>query len=89
LTQISGSQINFTTFSGFLHNWYFFSAITTFLTGTSEAVNNGVLPDQIDANNRWRKMHQAGASQPTLTMREHYTDLRLTLSHLLAFSRAL
>jgi len=56
---------------------------------TSEAVNNGVRPDQIDANNRWRKMHQARGSRPTLSMREHYTDVRLTLNHRLMFSRAL
>ena len=35
MTQISGSQINFTTFLGFLHNWYFLSATPTFLTGTA------------------------------------------------------
>jgi ribosomal protein S10 len=56
---------------------------------TSEAVNNGVKPDVIDANNRWRKMNQAGASRPALNMREHYTDVRLTLKHRLIFSQAL
>jgi hypothetical protein len=56
---------------------------------TSEAVNNGVKPDAIDANNRWRKMNQAGASRPALSMREHYTDVRLTLKHRLLFSKAL
>jgi hypothetical protein len=56
---------------------------------TSEAVNNGVKPDVTDANNRWRKMNQAGASRPTLTMREHYTDVRLMLKHRLIFSKAL
>ncbi len=35
MTQISGSQINFTTFLGFLHNWYFLSATPTFLTGST------------------------------------------------------
>jgi hypothetical protein len=48
---------------------------------TSEAVNEGVSPDTIDANNRWKKMNQAGSSPPTLTMREHYTDVSLTLKH--------
>jgi hypothetical protein len=56
---------------------------------TSEAVNAGVPPDVIDANNRWRKMNRAGSSRPSMTMREHYTDVRLTLNHLLRFSRAL
>ena len=56
---------------------------------TSEAVNNGVKPDVINVNNRWRKMNQAGASRPSLSMREHYTDVRLTLKHRLLFSKAL
>ncbi len=56
---------------------------------TSEAVNAGVSPVVIDANNRWRKMHHTGASKPTMMMREHYTDVRLTLNQCLKFSRAL
>ncbi len=56
---------------------------------TSEAVNAGLPPDVIDENNRWRKFHQAGASKPGLKMREHYTDIRLTLNHRLMFSRHL
>jgi hypothetical protein len=67
-----------------------FGIFSSFRQGaTSEAVNNGVQPDQIDANNRWRKMYQARGSRPTLAMREHYTDVRLTLNHRLMFSRAL
>jgi len=56
---------------------------------TSEAVNSGLHPDVIDANNRWRKVHQAGANRPSLAMRDHYTDVRLTLQQRLRFSRAL
>ncbi len=56
---------------------------------TSEAINAGVPPDVIDANNRWRKINQAGASHPALGMREHYTDVRLTLNHRLTFSKHL
>jgi hypothetical protein len=56
---------------------------------TSEAVNAGVPPDVIDSNNRWRQVHQAGASKPSMTMRQHYTDVRLILNHLLKFSQAL
>jgi hypothetical protein len=56
---------------------------------TSEAVNQGVPPEVIDANNRWRQMNQAGASRPALSMREHYTDVRQTLKLRLRFSRAL
>jgi hypothetical protein len=56
---------------------------------TSEAVNAGAPPDVIDANNRWRKFNQAGASRPSITMREHYTNVRLTLSHRLRFLKLL
>lgn len=56
---------------------------------TSEVVNQGLSLGAIDANNRWRRVHQAGASQPSLSMREHYTDVRQTLNLRLQFSRAL
>jgi len=56
---------------------------------TSEAVNRGVRPEVIEANNRWRKVKDAGARQVSLGMREHYTDVRLILNQLLKFSMAL
>jgi hypothetical protein len=56
---------------------------------TSEAVNAGVPPDVIDANIHWQKINQAGAGRPVMTMREHCTDIRLTLPHSLRFSKAL
>ncbi len=42
----------------------------------SEAKNQGLPPDVIDDNNRWRKFDRVGASQPSLPMRDHYTDVR-------------
>ena len=56
---------------------------------TSEATNKGLPPEVIDANNRWRKFHKAGASRPSLSMREHFTDIRLTLNQLLRYSSIL
>jgi hypothetical protein len=56
---------------------------------TSEVVNQRLPPEIIDANNHWRKLHQSRASQPTLTMREHYTDVRQTLNLRQQFSGAL
>jgi len=56
---------------------------------TSEATNNGVPSEVIDLNNRWRKFHRAGGSRPTLTMREHYSDVRLTLNQSLRYSASL
>jgi len=56
---------------------------------TSAATNNGLPPEVIEANNRWRKFHQAGASRPSLSMREHYADIRLTLNQSLRYSSLL
>jgi hypothetical protein len=57
--------------------------------GTSEATNKGAPPHVIELNGRWRKSHQSGASRPNVTIREHYTDVRLVLDQLLEFSRFL
>jgi len=56
---------------------------------TSEATNKGLPPDAIEANNRWRKFHKAGASRTTLSMREHYSDIGLTLNQYLRYSSVL
>jgi hypothetical protein len=56
---------------------------------TSEVENQGLPPGVVEANNRWRKINQAGASRPSMSMREHYTDVRQTLNLRLQFSRAL
>jgi hypothetical protein len=45
---------------------------------TSESFNAGVTPGIIDSNKRWHKIHQAGALASFMTMREHYTDVKLT-----------
>lgn len=56
---------------------------------TSTAVNQGLSKDIIDTNNRWRKFEQAGASRPSQSMKDHYTDVKLILNQLLRFSEAL
>jgi hypothetical protein len=56
---------------------------------TSEAMNKRLSPDVIDANNRWRRFLRAGTSKPLLTMRDHYTGIRLTLNQSLRFSSIL
>jgi hypothetical protein len=50
---------------------------------TSTTVNQGLNKDVIDANNRLRKFEQAGASRPSQSMKDHYTDVKLVLNHLL------
>jgi hypothetical protein len=56
---------------------------------TSRAVDMGLSPDVIDTNNRWRKFERARAMQPSLNMREHYTDVLLSLKQLLRYSEAM
>jgi hypothetical protein len=56
---------------------------------TSRAADMLLPPDVTNANNRWRTVEQAGARQTSMTMKDHYTDVRLTLNLLLQFSAAM
>jgi len=56
---------------------------------TSRAADVLLPPDVTNANNRWRTVETAGAKQSSMTMRDHYTDVRLTLNLLLQFSAAM
>jgi hypothetical protein len=49
----------------------------------SRAVDQRVPPDVIDFNNQWQKTERAGSMKPSLSMREHYTDVQLALNQLL------
>jgi hypothetical protein len=55
----------------------------------TEAVNQGVDKDDIDLNNRWRKVENAKGRRPTMGMRQHYTEIKLALKALLRYSGAL
>lgn len=56
---------------------------------TSEVTNLGLPNEVIEANGRWRKSQISGPRRAHVTIREHYTDVRLTLNLLLRFSQAL
>lgn len=56
---------------------------------TSRASDMGLSPDIIDSNNRWRKFERARGMQPSLNMREHYTDVLLSIRQLLRYSEAM
>lgn len=56
---------------------------------TSEATNRGASAETIELTGRWRKSNQSGARRPNVTIREHYTDIRLTLNRRLEFSQHL
>ena len=56
---------------------------------TSRAADMLLPPDITNANNRWRTVEQSGARQTSMTMKDHYTDVRLALNLLLQFSAAM
>jgi hypothetical protein len=56
---------------------------------TSRATDLGLSSEVINANNRWQKVEAAGASNASLAMQEHYTDVTQTLNQLLRFSENL
>ena len=55
----------------------------------SEALNRGVSEATIDRNNRWRKVGRAGARKAKLQMRDHYTEVLVSLKRYLDYSQAL
>ena len=55
----------------------------------SEALNRGVSEATIDRNNRWRKVERAGARKAKLQMRDHYTEVLVSLKRYLEYSQAL
>ncbi len=50
---------------------------------TSEVTNKGVPNEVIEINGRWRKSHTSGSQRARVSIREHYTDVCLTLNLLL------
>ena len=55
----------------------------------SEAQNRGVSDSDIDKNNRWRKVDRAGSEKARLLMRDHYTDVMVSLKSFLRYLQAL
>jgi hypothetical protein len=56
---------------------------------TLEATNRKVPKEVIEANNRWHKINQAEGRQAGLDMKDHYTDVRQIIDHLIEFSLGL
>ena len=53
---------------------------------TSEATNNGVPREVIELHNRWRKIEEAKGRRPAMSMASHYTEIKLMLKTLYAYS---
>jgi hypothetical protein len=56
---------------------------------TSEARARGVSPEDIDLINRWRSFESAKGKRPRMTMRDHYSDIRLMVPALVRFPKSL
>jgi hypothetical protein len=56
---------------------------------TSEARARGIDPTDIDLTNRWRTFEEAKGRRPRMTMRDHYSDIRLLVPALIKFSEGL
>jgi hypothetical protein len=56
---------------------------------TTHARNQGVEPQVVEANNRWRKEERARGGNPHLSMMDYYTDIKQSLPLLLKFSAPL
>lgn len=56
---------------------------------TSEARARGVDPDTVDLTNRWRNFEGGKGRRPRLTMRDHYSDIRLLIPAMVRFSQGL
>jgi hypothetical protein len=56
---------------------------------TSEARARGTNGDDIDLTNRWRNFEGARGRRPRLSMRDHYSDIRLLIPALIRFSENL
>ena len=53
---------------------------------TTRARNVNVPEENIEFNNGWRKHQRAGAKAPSLSMVQHYTDVKLALPFVLKYS---
>ncbi len=56
---------------------------------TTQARNKKVPEEHIEFNNGWRKKQRAGAKAHSLSMVQHYTDLKLALPYVLRYSKNL
>ena len=56
---------------------------------TTEAHNQGVAEPVIEMNNRWRKVERAKGKKASLTLSQHYTEVKQAVKLLLKFSEAL
>ena len=56
---------------------------------TARATDVGVSEPAIDLHNRWRTIENSGGGKSKKSMRDYYSDLRLTLRVRLSYSRAL
>jgi hypothetical protein len=67
-----------------------FGISRSFCRGATSTARVRKLPEEvINLTNRWRKFEQAKGRRPRLTMQDHYSDIKILIPELVAFSKAL
>jgi len=67
-----------------------FGVSRSFRRGATSTARVRKLPEEvINLTNRWRKFEHAKGRRPRLTMQDHYSDIRILIPELVAFSQAL
>jgi hypothetical protein len=67
-----------------------FRVSRSFRRGATSTAHVRKLPEEvINLTNRWRKFEHAKGRRPRLTMQDHYSDIKILIPELVAFSQAL
>jgi len=67
-----------------------FGILCSFHRGATSTARVRKLPEEvINLTNRWWKFKQAKGQRPRLTMQDHYSDIKILIPELVAFSKAL
>jgi len=67
-----------------------FGISRSFKRGATSTARVRKLPEEVvNLTNRWRKFEHAKGRRPRLTMQDHYSDIKILIPELVAFSQAL
>jgi hypothetical protein len=67
-----------------------FGISRSFRKGATSTARVRKLPEEVvNLTNRWRKFEHAKGRRPRLTMQDHYSDIKILIPELVAFSQAL
>jgi hypothetical protein len=67
-----------------------FGISRSFRRGATSTARVRKVPEEVvNLTNRWRKFEHAKGRRPRLTMQDHYSDIKILIPELVAFSQAL